>query len=138
MIVDINRRLDSLGPYFDLAGRLLIAKIFLLTGIEKALDFEGTQGFMESKGIPGSLLILVVILELVGAAAIIFGWRTRITAFLLAGFTLIAALIFHTNFSDHMQYLSFLKNMGIAGGFLFLVVNGAGSISLDAITRQNN
>ena len=135
--MNIDKSLDSAGPWLDLIGRLLIAAIFLLTGLEKIDDFTGTQGFMMSKGVPGALLPLVIALEIGGAAAIILGWKTRITALLLATFTLLAALLFHTDFSNHMQYLSFLKNLGIAGGFLFLVVNGSGRISIEAKTKES-
>ncbi len=135
--MNIDKSLDSAGPWLDLIGRLLIAAIFLLTGLEKIDDFTGTQGFMMSKGVPGAILPLVIALEIGGAAAIILGWKTRITALLLATFTLLAALLFHTDFSNHMQYLSFLKNLGIAGGFLFLVVNGSGRISIEAKTKES-
>jgi len=77
------------------------------------------------------LLPLVIATEVLGAAAIILGWKTRIVAFLLAGFTLLSAVIFHNNFADQIQMIMFLKNLSIAGGLLLLVVNGAGSISLD-------
>jgi len=73
----------------------------------------------------------VIALEVLGALAIIAGWKTRITALLLAGYTLIAALIFHSNFADQMQMINFFKNLSIAGGFLLLVVHGAGPWSLD-------
>ena len=135
--MNIDKSLDSAGPWLDLIGRLLIAAIFLLTGLEKIDDFTGTQEFMMSKGVPGAILPLVIALEIGGAAAIILGWKTRITALLLATFTLLAALLFHTDFSNHMQYLSFLKNLGIAGGFLFLVVNGSGRISIEAKTKES-
>jgi putative oxidoreductase len=86
---------------------------------------------MASVGVPGALLPLVIATELLGAVAIIVGWKTRIVAFLLAGFTLLSALIFHSNFADQVQMVMFLKNLTIAGGLLLLVVHGAGAISLD-------
>ena len=82
-------------------------------------------------GVPGALLPLVILLEVGGAIAIIVGWQTRITAFLLAGFTLLAGLIFHSNFADQMQMIMFMKNVAIAGGFLVLVAHGAGALSVD-------
>ena len=63
--------------------------------------------------------------------AIILGWQTRIIAFLLAGYSLLAALVFHTNFGNQIEMIMFLKNVSIAGGFLLLVANGAGPLSLD-------
>ena len=63
--------------------------------------------------------------------ALIAGWQTRIAAFLLAGFTLLAAIIFHTDFANQVQYLFFMKNLAIAGGLLALVAHGPGPLALD-------
>jgi putative oxidoreductase len=81
--------------------------------------------------VPAALLPLVIATELLGSIAIILGWKTRIVAFLLAGFTLLSALLFHNDFANQIQMVMFLKNVSIAGGFLLLVVHGAGPISLD-------
>ena len=116
----------------DLLGRILIAAIFLISGIGKVSGYAGTQGYMEAMGVPGALLPLVIAFEIGGALAIIVGWRTRLFAFLLGGFTLLSALIFHRTLGDQMQSILFLKNLAIAGGFLFLVARGAGGWSLDA------
>jgi putative oxidoreductase len=89
------------------------------------------MGYLASVGLPGGLLPLVIATEVLGAIAIVVGWHTRIAAFLLAGFTLLSALLFHNNFSDQVQMIMFLKNVSIAGGFLLLVANGAGPLSLD-------
>jgi len=115
----------------DLAGRVLIALLFLLAGLNKIGGYAGTQGYMEVMGVPGMLLPLVILLEVGGAIAIILGWQTRLVAFLLAGFTLLSALIFHRALGDQMQFILFMKNVAIAGGFLFLVARGAGEWSLD-------
>jgi putative oxidoreductase len=77
------------------------------------------------------LLPAVIATELGGALAIFLGWRTRLVAGLLAGFSILTALVFHNNFADQMQMINFLKNLSIAGGFLLLLVNGAGPLSLD-------
>jgi putative oxidoreductase len=82
-------------------------------------------------GVPAGLLPLVIALEVGGAVAIILGWRTRIVAFLLAGFSIVSALIFHRALGDQMQFILFMKNLAMAGGFLFLVARGAGEWSLD-------
>jgi putative oxidoreductase len=116
----------------DLAGRILLATMFLLAGLQKIGGYAGTQAYMESAGVPGALLPLVIALEIGGALAIIAGWRTRLTALLLAGFTLVAAFLFHRVPGDAMQAILFLKNLAIAGGFLLLVARGAGGWSLDA------
>ena len=116
----------------ELAGRIMLATIFLLSGIGKVSAYAGTAGYMASMGVPGLLLPLVIATEVLGATAIIVGYRTRVTAFLLAGFTLLAALIFHHNLADQVQMIMFLKNVAITGAFLLLVVHGAGSWSLDS------
>jgi putative oxidoreductase len=116
----------------DLAGRVLLAAIFLISGIGKIGGYAGTQGYMEAMGVPGALLPLVIILEVAGAIAIIVGWRTRLAAFLLAGFTLLSGLLFHRAPGDPVQSILFMKNVAIAGGFLLLVARGAGEWSLDA------
>ena len=115
----------------DLIGRVLIAAMFLLAGIGKISGHAGTQGYMQSLGVPGALLPLVIALGVFGAVAIIVGYRTRLFAAALAGFTLAAAFIFHGG-ADQMQQIMLLKNMAVAGGFLFLVARGAGGWSLDA------
>jgi putative oxidoreductase len=115
----------------ELAGRVLLASLFLISGIGKFGSYAGTAGYMASQGVPGALLPGVIAVEVLGAAAIIVGWKTRIAAFVLAGFTLVAALIFHSNFGDQIQTIMFLKNVSIAGGFLLLVANGAGRFSAD-------
>lgn len=112
-------------------GRVFIALIFVITGLNKISNYSGTQGYMESMGVPGMLLPLVIALEVIGGLAIILGWQARIVAFLLAGFCLVSAVLFHGNIGDQTQFIQFLKNLGLAGGFLFIVANGAGAWSLD-------
>ncbi len=87
---------------------------------------------MAAKGVPPLLLPFVIMLEVVGSVAIILGWRTRLFAFLLAGFCVIAALLFHLNFADQTQTIMFMKNISIAGGFLVVFARGAGDFSVDA------
>jgi putative oxidoreductase len=115
----------------ELAGRSFLSVLFLLSGVGKIGAYAGTAAYMSSVGVPASLLPLVIATEVVGAIAIILGWQTRVTALLLAGYSLLAALIFHTNFGDQIEMIMFLKNVSIAGGFLLLVANGAGPLSLD-------
>lgn len=113
------------------AGRFLISLIFVTSGISKLASFSGTQAYMESAGVPGILLPVVIAIELLGGLAIILGWHTRIAAFLLAGFSLLSAVLFHANFGDQIQMIMFMKNLGLAGGFLMMVALGAGPWSLD-------
>lgn len=116
----------------DLAGRVLIAALFLITGVGKIAGYAGTQAYMASQGVPGWLLPLVIALEVGGGLAIVLGYRTRLAAALLAGFSIVAALIFHSG-GDMTQQLMLYKNFAIAGGFLFLVARGAGDWSIDAV-----
>ena len=112
-------------------GRLLIAIIFVMAGLDKIGGFAGTQGYMEAMGVPGELLPLVIALEIGGGLAIIVGWQTRLAALALAGFSLLSALMFHANFADQMQMIMLMKNFAITGGLLFLVANGPGAWALD-------
>jgi putative oxidoreductase len=123
---------SSLTNAAELTGRVFLAALFLLSGIGKLSAYSGTATYMAAVGVPGALLPLVIGLEIGGALAIIVGWQTRIAAVLLAGFTLLSALIFHTHFADQTQMIMFWKNVAIAGGFLLLVAHGAGPLSLDA------
>jgi len=116
----------------DLVGRVLISAIFLLAGLQKIGGYAATQGYMAAMGVPGALLPLVIALEVGGALAIILGYHTRLVALLLAGFSVISALIFHRALGDSMQFILFMKNLAMAGGFLFLVSRGPGEWSLDA------
>ncbi len=122
----------SIQNLADLGGRILLSVIFLVAGVQKLGGYAGTQAYMESMGVPGMLLPLVIALEIGGAIAIIVGWRTRLVALLLAGFSVMAAAIFHHSPGDNMQAILFMKNLAIAGGFLLLVAHGPGAWSLDA------
>ena len=120
-----------MAKIFDLIARISISILFLLNGIFKINNYEGTVGWMESFGLPGILIIPAIILEIVGPILIIIGYQTRIAAASLSLFCVATAIIFHNDFSDQMQLTAFLKNIALAGGFLFLVVNGAKGYCLD-------
>lgn len=124
--------MNTLNNTATLTGRILIAAIFLISGIGKITGYAGTQAYMESAGVPGALLPLVIALEVGGALAIIAGFFTRWVALALAGFSIAAAVLFHSNSADQMQQILFMKNLAIAGGFLFLYAFGPGGWSLDA------
>ena len=115
----------------DLLARILISALFFLNGIFKINNYEGTIGWMESFDMPGVLLIPAIILEVLGPILIIIGYQTKIAAALLSLFCIATAVIFHNDFNNQIQLTSFLKNIALAGGFLFLVVNGAKELSLD-------
>ena len=112
-------------------ARFLIALIFFVSGINKIFSYAGTQGYMEAFNISGGLLPLVIIIEVFAGLAVIIGWKTRFVASTLAGFSVISALIFHANFADQIQFILFMKNIGLAGGLLLLVANGSGAYALD-------
>ncbi len=123
--------LSRTRPLAAPAGRLLLASIFVISGLNKISGYAGTQGYMEAMGVPGFLLPLVILLEVGAGLAVIVGWWTRSAAFALAGFSILSALIFHFNLADQLQFIMFVKNFAIAGGFLFLVANGPGVYALD-------
>lgn len=125
-------RNPSLAKGTELLSRLFLAALFLLSGIGKLSAYAATAGYMASAGVPGGLLPVVIGVEIGGAIGIIVGWKTRVVAFLLAGFTLVSALVFHTHFADQTQMIMFWKNVSIAGGLLLLVIHGAGPLSIDA------
>ena len=112
-------------------GRILLSLIFVQSGLNKIVNYAGTQGYMESAGVPGGLLPLVIAVEVAGGLAVILGWHARLAAFLLAGFSLLSGLLFHGNFADQMQMILLMKNVALAGGFLMIVSHGAGPFSVD-------
>jgi putative oxidoreductase len=126
--------MTRLYPWAELAARIALAALFIIAGLGKISGYEGVAGYMQSMGVPGFLLPLVIALEIVGGLAIAVGYRTRLVAFLLAGFSVLSGLIFHSPL-DPAEQTSFLKNLAIAGGFLLLFVHGAGRLSLDARRR---
>ena len=123
--------MNTIKNVSEAAGRTLLSVLFLMSGLGKIGAYAGTAAYMSSLGVPSVLLPVVIATEVLGAIAIILGWQTRISAFLLAGYSLLAALVFHANFADQIEMIMFLKNVSIAGGFLLLVANGAGPLSLD-------
>jgi len=131
--MNTNKWFSQFSDYFDLAGRLCIAFIFIRSPIRKILGYERFEGMLEEHGIAAELLPLVIALELGCGLAMALGWQTRLAAFLLAGFTALASFIFHWDWESHFSvYLLFSKNIAIFGGLLFIVGHGAGKYSLDA------
>ncbi|HEY0914635.1 MAG TPA: DoxX family protein [Pseudoxanthomonas sp.] len=118
---------------FSLLGRLGLSLIFIISGWGKIAGYAATQQYMEAMGVPGSLLPLVIALELGGGLAILAGGFTRAIALALAAFSLASAALFHGNLGDATQAIMFWKNVAMAGGFLMLAANGAGALSLDAL-----
>ena len=115
----------------DLIGRVFISLIFLSSGFSKISNYEGTVDWMESLNVAEIFLIPAIILEIIAPIFIIIGYKVKISATLLSLFCIATAFIFHNDFSNQMEFISFMKNIGLAGGFLFLAVNGAKDFSLD-------
>ncbi len=116
---------------FDLIGRILISALFLISAFNKVFNLEGSMGWMEGFGVPGFLIFPAIAIEVVLPVLVIVGYQARIAAGILAIFCLATAFIFHFDFSNQTQFVSFLKNIGLAGGFLFIVVNGTKDWSVD-------
>lgn len=122
-----------MNKIIELAARVLLGHIFLMAGLSKlGSSYAGTAGYMESMGVPGALLPLVIILEIVGGLMVIIGFKVKWASYALAGFTILAGVIFHANFADQMQMILFMKNLSISGGLLLLSVHGAGLLSVDS------
>jgi len=115
----------------QLIARIFLGHIFLLAGISKIGGYEATQGYMEAMGVSGMLLPLVIALEILGGLAVIIGYQTRWASIALAGFTVLAAVLFHNNFADQTQMILFMKNIAITGGLMLLATHGAGAYSLE-------
>ena len=112
-------------------GRILLSALFLIEGIGKIFMQEDVVMYMEDYGVPGILFIPAIILEIVFPLLLIVGYKTKWVAVVMALFTFTVAIIFHTNFSEGIQMILFLKDMAIAGGFLIIIAYGPSKISLD-------
>ena len=120
-----------MGNILDLLGRILISILFLLNGVSKINNYESTVDWIESFEISGMIIIPAIILEIIGPILIIVGYKAKIAAGFLSLFCILTAVIFHNDFSDQIQFTSFLKNIALAGRFIFIVVNGTKEFSID-------
>ena len=123
--------MNQLQAFSALLGRLFLAIIFIQSGLSKMSDYAATQDYMDAMGVSAAMLPLVIALEVVSGIAIVIGFKARLVALAMAGFSLLSALLFHTNFSDQTQTIMLMKNIAIAGGFLMIVAHGAGAYALD-------
>ncbi|MEQ8325435.1 MAG: DoxX family protein [Vicingaceae bacterium] len=121
--------------YIPLIGRLCLAMVFVLMGLQKILIFEDTLTYMKDASIPFPLilLVMVIVVETAGGLAIMIGIRVKIVAFVLALYMVPTTLIFHPIWGDSIQFVDFLKNLAIAGGLLTLSYHGAGPKSIDSV-----
>jgi len=119
-----------------LAGRVLLAMLFLLSGINKVAQPDPTLAYINAVGLPFAPVVLAgsALVEIGGSVALVLGYRTRFAAAVLAVFTVLAALIFHSNFADQNQFIHFFKNIAITGGLLQVFAFGGGRLSLDGRT----
>jgi putative oxidoreductase len=120
--------MSDINALASLLGRILLAALFIPAGWSKLAGFadSGTAAYMEQAGVPAILLPLVIAAEIGGGLAVLLGIWSRCAALALAGFTLLAALLFHQFWVDPSQYNAFMKNLAIAGGLLLLFANGPG------------
>ena len=115
----------------EFIGRVLLSVLFLIEGIGKISVQENVVMYMEDYGVPGILFVPATILEILFPLFLIVGYKTKWAASIMALFTFTVAIIFHTDFSEGMQMIFFLKDIAIAGGFMIIVAYGPGKISLD-------
>ena len=115
----------------DLIGRVLISALFLISAFNKIFNLEGSMNWMEGFGVPGFFIFPAIAVEIILPVLVIVVYQARIAAGILAIFCLTTAFLFHFDFSDQSQLVSFLKNIGLAGGFLFIVANGTKDWAVD-------
>ena len=115
----------------EFLGRVLLSTLFLVEGVGKISIQEDVIMYMEDYGVPEMLFVPATILEILFPLLLIVGYKTRWAASIMALFTFAVAIIFHTDFSEGMQMIFFLKDIAIAGGFMIIVAYGPGKISLD-------
>jgi putative oxidoreductase len=132
--------MEWLKSFATLVGRILLVLIFLQSGIGKIEHFQGAAQYMASYGMPYTnfLLVAAIFIELIGSITVILGFSTRLGATLLLLFLIPTTLIFHTNFSDQIQGIMFMKNVSMFGGCLLLLSTGGGRFSLDYLSRGRN
>ena len=123
--------MEAASPYLKFVGRVLLVIRFIQAGFHKIPGYEGTAAYMDGRGVTSILLPLVILAELGGGLLVLVGFWTRWAALALAGFTVLAALLFHWEPGNQMQMISFMKNITIAGGFLVLAGAGPGAFALD-------
>ena len=115
----------------DLVGRIFISALFLISAFNKIFNLDGSIGWMEGFGVPGFLIFPAIAVEIILPVLVIVGYQARIAAGVLAIFCLVTAFLFHFDFANQSQLVSFLKNIGLAGGFLFIVANGTKDWAVD-------
>lgn len=123
--------MDKLNTYIPFVARLLLAALFIVGGLGKLANVEGFAGYLASGGLPAALAWPAILFEIAVGVSMIIGFQTRIMALLAALFCVVTAVLYHSNFADQTMMVMFLKNLGLAGGFLMVFANGAGKVALD-------
>ena len=117
-------------------GRIFLSSLFLIEGVKKFFLQEETIIYMEEYGVPEILFFPSLILEILFPILLIVGYKTKISASIMALFTLTVAIIFHSDFQNHLELIAFLKNVAIAGGFLVIVANDPKICSIDYFLKS--
>jgi len=130
--------LNSSQAFTATVGRLLLGTLFLFSGIGKLAAPAATMGYIGASGMPFPLLAYLgaIGVEIGLASLLLVGYRTRWVAAIMAGFTILTAVVFHNNLADQNQLIHFLKNIAIAGGLLQIVAFGGGALSLDGVRSK--
>ena len=115
----------------DLIGRIFISALFLISAYNKIFNLEGSMNWMEGFGVPSFLIFPAIALEIILPVLVIIGYQARLAAGILSIFCILTAFVFHFDFSNQSQLISFLKNIGLAGGFLFILAHGTKEWSVD-------
>lgn len=123
--------MDKLQDLSAPIGRLFLSMIFIFSGFSKITGYAGTAAYMDSVGVPSMLLPLVIALELLGGIAVLIGFKARLISLLIAGFSIVSAILFHQFWNDESQMNPFMKNIAMAGGFLMIFAHGPGAYSID-------
>lgn len=134
----MNQLCELLQKFGPLAARILLAQLFIISGVGKIGGFAGTAGFIAGAGLPAAsvVLVLVIALEVGGGILLIAGWQARWVAAALFCFTFLATMIFHPFWNSDPagvfnQMNNFMKNLAIMGGMLYVMAYGAGPLSVD-------
>ena len=122
----------------EFLGRIFLSALFLIEGLGKISMKEDVVMYMEDYGVSGILFVPAIILEILFPILLIAGYRTKWVASVMALFTFTVAIIFHTDFSEGMQMMLFLKDIAIAGGFMIIITYGPGKISLDHYLKSKH
>lgn len=121
-----------LQQYGPLIGRILLSVIFIIAGARKMFNFADTAGYMASKGLPMTevLLVVTIIIEFGGGLMILIGWQARWAATAIFLFLIPVTVIFHPVWADAAEFNAFFKNLAIMGGMMYIMIYGPGPLSL--------